>query len=122
MFMKVGDLTGLGLQQGFLGRLGDLANSAKALARRLSDAVSQPLAGLASVVAGPVVQPSLGDLTAAGLVLPVPVPGQRAASGLGAVRSPIGAQITNNIAVQAADDPEQTARVVLRSIALANLT
>ncbi|MGW2102795.1 hypothetical protein ACWCPX_34930 [Streptomyces olivaceoviridis] len=120
MFMKVGDLTGLGLQQGFLGRLGDLANSAKASARRLSDAVSQPLAGLASVVAGPVVQPSLGDLTAAGLVLPVP--GQRAASGLGAVHSPIGAQITNNITVQAADDPEQTARVVLRSIGLANLT
>ncbi|WP_019061683.1 phage tail protein [Streptomyces prunicolor] len=120
VFRKIGDLTGLGLHDGFLGRLADLAKAARSSARRLTDAVSQPLSSLASTVSGPVVQPSLGDLSGAGLVLPGS--GQPSGSAFSAARTAIGASVTNNITVQAANDPEQTARVILRRIAVANLT
>ncbi|MER6632333.1 hypothetical protein ABT301_29635 [Streptomyces sp. NPDC000987] len=120
VFAKIGDLTGLGLRIGFLGRLKEVANAARASARHLTEAVSQPLAGLAGVVSGPVVQPSLGGLTGAGLALTVP--GQRGGRDTGTGRVLAGASLTNNFTVYAANDPEQTARVILRRIALANLT
>lgn len=119
VFAKIGDLTGQGLQVGFVDRMREVLASARTAASSIAGAVSGELSGLSNVVAGPVVQPTIGDLTRNGVVLAGN--GGRGLAGLGA-RTTVGATVTNNITVQAAADPEQTARVVMRRIQLANLT
>jgi hypothetical protein len=116
VFKKIGGLTGQGLNLGFVDSMREVLASARTAAGSIAQAVTGELSTLSNVVAGPVVQPAVGDLTRAGVVLPVN--GRPALAGLGRG----GASVTNNITVQAANDPEQTARVVMRRIALANLT
>jgi hypothetical protein len=119
VFWKIGDLTGLGLQVGFVGRLKDVTAAVRAQARGMAGAVSDQLAGLSAAVPGPVVQPTLGPLSGAGQ----PVGGRTALAGGATTVSNVGGATTNfNITVQAANDPEQTARAVIRQIATANLT
>ncbi|KUN37668.1 hypothetical protein AQJ30_15400 [Streptomyces longwoodensis] len=119
VFRKIGDLTGLGLHVGIVGRLKDVTAAVRAQARGMADAVSGQLAALNTVVPGPVVQPTLGTLSGAGQ----PAGGRAGLAGGMTTVSNVGGATTNfNITVQAANDPEQTARAVIRQIATANLT
>jgi phage-related protein len=128
VFRRIGDQTGQGLQLGLLDRLGALQESTRQAARVVALAATKPLAGLGAQIAGPVVTPTLA---AGSGTVPLTRSSRARASDAssvadlirGARRSPTssGAAVTNNWNIQAAEDPEKTARIVLRRLAQARL-
>ncbi|MFC3346009.1 hypothetical protein ACFOOM_00855 [Streptomyces echinoruber] len=121
VFARIGDLTGQGLQVGLLGRLAAVRKMTRAAAFAVADAVRAPLASLPRQMPGPEVRPMLAAISDGGdpVRLTRRPGGTQAARALAAAAA--GGGVTNNFNVTAAQDPEQTARIVMRRLAQAGL-
>ncbi|MEV6740472.1 hypothetical protein AB0N14_27380 [Streptomyces sp. NPDC051104] len=116
VFMKIGDLTGLGLHIGFLRRLAGLQVASRAAARDLADGVAAQLIGIGGRGTDGVVIP----LTRAQRVRQAAADGSKddAARG-GRAAAGGGLHMTNNWTIHEAGDGHMTAHRVLNRLVLA---